>query len=244
MQRFRLIAGCLLTLASIFGAVCAAHAAGHSHDKQQVSSATHVVAGQAPDEDAVKALVGDVTVGVFTPLAAYADTTVSNRILDGFEAGPRGLATKSGLTITWGFKFQNGTLQSVAIHDASRRLILVAIVDDIAHLADSGTKPVTSMAAYRKLIGPGSQDSPPHAVVFARTRSDLHTAYPLFRRWLQADLTGFNADCRKKPRVCQLAIRIQVPIRTYVAVGSDRTPRPVTAPAGAAASIPLEAFTQ
>lgn len=241
MKPSSLIAGLLLTLALSASATGDARAASNPEPE---TVATHAVAGDAPDESAVKALVGNVTIGVFTPLAAYADSTVSNRILAGFQAGANGLAVKGGPTVEWGFKFQEGSLQSVAIHDASGRLILVAIVDDIVHLSDTEAKPVISMAAYRKLIGPGGQDARPHALVFARSRSDLSTAYPLFKRWLQADLVGFNADCHKTPDVCELATRIQVPTKSYVAIGSGRTPRPVAAPTGGAASIPLEAFTQ
>lgn len=241
MKPFSLIASLLLTLTLTVSMVSAAHAVSNP---EQAAVATHAIVGHAPDEDAVKALVGNVTVGVFTPAAAHANSTVSDRILGGFEAGSSGLAIKGGLTIEWGFKFQQGSLQSVAIHDASGRLVLVAIVDDIAHLSGTGVQPVTSIAAYRQLIGPGGQDARPHALVFMRSRSDLATAYPLFKRWLQADLIGFNADCRKTPGVCKLATRIHVPTTTYVAIGSGRTPRPVTAPAAAAASIPLQAFTQ
>lgn len=206
-----------------------------------LSSATaeaHAVAGRVPEEHAIEALVGDVRLGTVTPHANDADESLSDRILDGFQAASSGLTIEDGASIVWGFKFRQGNQQSVVVYDASGHVLLAAIVDNIVRIDES----VETAAAYRKRVHDAGVD--PDVMVFAASPEALESAFPLFKRWLQADLLGFNADCGKTPLACRLAEALSMPVRTFVARSVGYALVEVAEPSVAANTTPLKRFVQ
>ncbi|MBB6184548.1 hypothetical protein [Oleiagrimonas soli] len=202
----------------------------------------HAVTGKVPDESAIKALVDDANVGAVAPDADDADDAISDRILDGFQAAPSGLQIEDGPSIAWGFKFQQGNQQSAVVYDASGHVLLAAIVNDIVRVDDGIGPAVTSQEAYGKRVKDAGVD--PQVMVFAASRDALDRGYPLFRRWLQADLLGFNIDCAKKAAACAFAEKLSVPVQAFVAGPSGKGPAKVATPSGAAAAVPLGRFVQ
>lgn len=198
--------------------------------------------GDAPDEDALKQLIGSATQNSTVQLANDPDELLSSRILDGFEAAPRVLTTEAGQAITWGFKYKEASLQSVVIADASGQLQLVAAVTDVLSLSNGGTNAITTEAAYSAMVKQLALH--PDVVLFARDQAALNAAYPLFKRWMEANLLGFNSSCQAQAAACALLPNIRIPTRVYLASGKDGTPIKVAVPTLPAAQIPPEKFTQ
>lgn len=200
---------------------------------------TKAITGKVPDESAIKALVGDVSLGTVVP---GADEAISDRILDGFQAAPSGLQVEGGPSIAWGFKFQQGNRQSAVVYDASGHVLLAAIVNDIVRVDDGIGPAVTSQAAYRKRVKDAGVA--PQVMVFAASRDALDLGYPLFRRWLQANLLGFNIDCARKAAACAFAEKLSVPVQAFVAAPGGKGLVKVATPSSAPAAIPLGRFVQ
>ena len=199
--------------------------------------------GEAPDEDALKTLVGSATQGAAVQLSNYPELPLSDRILQGFEAGYRALTTEDGQVINWGFKYEEANLQSVAISDGAGRLAMVAAVDDVkALLSARGTDRFSSVADYQQALKKSGTE--PHVVLLARDQAALEAAYPLFRSWMDANLLGFNTSCAKHAAACALLPGIQVRTDAYISSGPDAAPVKATLPRLAAAPIPPEAFRQ
>ncbi|MHB8921559.1 MAG: hypothetical protein ACYC3A_03685 [Halothiobacillus sp.] len=173
----------------------------------------------------------------------YGDSAVpvSDRILDGFTGGTMRLALKNGTVIYYGFKFQEGALvqqanlKSVAIYEPEGRPRLLAAVDNVPILR----KPFTSMAEYQRYLK--DNHISPSVLVFVRNERDLDTYLPYLKRWLQADLLGFNVNCKEPgmAEACKFAGQIEIPTRAYLLPSL----RPVVVPKVEAADVPLEAFT-
>ena len=199
--------------------------------------------GDAPDEDALKQLVGSATQDATVQLVNYPDLLLSSRILHGFEAASRMLTTMDGQVINWGFKDQEANLQSVAISDAAGRLELVAVVDDVLDLVSvQGTVRFNSVADYQRAAKKDGAE--PHVVLVVRDQAALKAAYPLFKSWMQANLLGFNTSCAKRAAACALMPSIEVRTEAYLSSGKDAAPVKTDVPNLPAAAIPLEAFTQ
>lgn len=199
--------------------------------------------GEAPDEGALKTLVGSATQVASVQLANYPELPLSDRILQGFEAGYRALTTEDGQVITWGFKHEEANLQSVAISDATGRLAMVAAVDDVVRLvAARGKDRFSSAADYQQAVAKSGAE--PHIVLLARDQAALDAAYPLFRSWMDANLLGFNAACAKHAEACALLSGIKVRTDAYLSSGSDAAPVKAALPQTTAAPIPPEAFRQ
>ncbi|WP_156880603.1 hypothetical protein [Thermomonas fusca] len=196
----------------------------------------------APDEGALKQLVGTATLGSSVGLVNYPEMHVSDRILAGLQAAGRVMATSDGSTVTWGFKYEEANLQSVVIADKTGQLELAAVVDDILGLTYGKSGTYTSVAEYEKRAK--RQGLRPRVIVFARDQASLVTAYPLLRRWMQANLLGFNASCAAHAGACALMPDLDLPTDVYLTPGAGSAPVRVTTPDLPAASIPLEAFTQ
>lgn len=199
----------------------------------------------APNEDELKRLVGNATVGSLALRGGYDPTApVSDRILDGFEAAPTALTTTDGQVITWGFKYKEANFQSVVIADAAGRLELAAAVTDVVRLTDwsRGADKITSIVAYQEAVK--RLNSQPHVALFARDQAALEASSPLFMRWMQANLLGFNTSCAKHAVACALMPDIDVPIDAYIASGRGAAPVKMAVPDLPAAPIPLDAFTQ
>lgn len=196
---------------------------------------------RTPDDSAIEAFAGKAAAQFSGAAAAEA---VADRILDGFQAGPSRLAVGDGTVIYWGFKFQEANLQSVAIYDADGHPRLLAAVDDVVRLVGGRQAPLNSMEAYLKAVQ--DSGSTPMISVFVRNAQDLNVYLPYLKRWLQADLLGFNVHCDKADMApaCALAARIELPIQAYaLSPDSDKT-RALPVPQVAAAPVPLESFVQ
>lgn len=227
---------CLLLL---LGATCTVSSGCSAHLN---TSSTKAVTAKLPDEGAIKALVSDASLGTVAPDAEDAEDVISDRILDGFQAAPSGLKVEGGPSITWGFKFQQSNQQSAVVYDAYGHLLLAAIVNDIVRVDDGIGPAVTSQEAYRKRVKDAGVT--PRVMVFAASRDALDRGYSLFRRWLQADLLGFNIDCAKKAAACAFAEKLSVPVQAFVAAPGGKGPAKVATPAGSPAAIPLGRFIQ
>lgn len=228
-----------LCLVLLLGATCTLSSGCSA---QPNTSSTKTVAAKVPDEGAIKALVSDASLGTVAPDAEDADDVISDRILDGFQAAPSGLKIEGGPSIAWGFKFQLANEQSAVVYDASGHVLLVAIVNDIVRVDDGIGPAVTSQEAYRKRVKDAGVA--PQVMVFAASRDALDRGYPFFRRWLQADLLGFNIDCARKAAACAFAEKLSVPVQAFVAAPGGKGPAKVATPAGAPAAIPLGRFIQ
>lgn len=199
--------------------------------------------GEAPDEDALKELVGSATQGATVQLSYYPELPLSDRILQGFEAGYRALTTEDGQVINWGFKHEEANLQSVAISDGAGHLAMVAAVDDVKGLLTArGTDRFSSVADYQQAVKKSGTE--PHVVLLARDQAALEKAYPLFKSWMRANLLGFNTSCAKHAAACALMSGIEVRTDAYISSGPDAAPVKAALPQLAAAPIPPEAFRQ
>lgn len=199
-------------------------------------------AERTPDDSAIEAFAGKAAARFPGADAAEA---VADRILDGFQAGPSRLAVGDGTVIYWGFKFQEANLQSVAIYDAGGHPRLLAAVDDVVRLVAGGRQaPLGSMDQYLKALQ--DSGSTPMISVFVRNAQDLNVYLPYLKRWLQADLLGFNVHCDKADRApaCTLAARIELPIQAYALSPDSEKTRALPVPQVAAAPVPLESFVQ
>ncbi len=200
----------------------------------------------APDDKAVDALVGDVK---FKFVRDYYDTSmpISDRIMDGFQAAPRSLRVDEGTTIYWGFKYQEATIASIAIADATGRIRLVGAVSNIVSLArHSGL--ISTDEEYQKKIK-AAMVNPASLILFVGDDRDLASYLPLVKRWLQADLLGMNVDCdsEKKMAACKFAEDIQISITAYQVADSGKEAHQLhtlSIPSLPTASTPIKWFTQ
>lgn len=199
-----------------------------------------------PVESDVQTLLGKATMEDLPGGAGKGEGSISDRILDGFEAGPSHLQLDRGNVIYWGFKFQEASQQSVVIYDAAGQMRLAAAVDDIIRLTVRGQPRVASMAAYRGAVERSGLE--PGVFAFVRDEGDLKTYLPILKRWLQADLLGFNVDCGKPgmPATCELAARIAVPMQAYAVRDASASPvlQPLPVPGLPTAPIALSRFVQ
>lgn len=85
---------------------------------------------KVPEEADVAALVGQATFD-FPDDGDRGPARVSERILDGFQAGPAHLRLDDGSVIHWGFKHEEANLQSIAVHDAQGHLRLLGAVSNL-----------------------------------------------------------------------------------------------------------------
>ena len=225
-QRLRVAFAAILAFASVCSAACA-----------QVSQAD-----RTPDSTAIEAFAGKAAIA-FPGEATSGTVVVSDRILDGFEAGPSRLVVDRDTTIFWGFKFQEGNLQSVAIFDGNGHPRLLAAVDNVPSLQRGGTW-INTLEQYRQAVA--RSGTSPVVSVFVRDTRDLQTYLPYLKRWLQADLLGFNVHCDKlgMAPTCAVAEQIEVPIQAYMLSPGTTDAQALSLPKLQAASVPLESFVQ
>lgn len=196
-----------------------------------------------PDDKAVDVLVGEAK---FEFVGDY-DTSVSDRIMDGFQAAPRSLRADEDTTIYWGFKYQEATIESIAIADATGRIRLVGAVSNIVSLTRySGL--ISTDEEYQKEIK-AAMVNPASLILFVGDDRDLASYLPLVKRWLQADLLGMNVDCdsEKTMAACKFAEDIQVSVTAYQIAGSGKEANQLhmlSVPSLPAASVPIKWFKQ
>ena len=160
-------------------AILTAGSVGNAQQASQGVASIRVDAldpAEAPDEGALRQLVGSATTGSSVQLLNYPEMPVSDRLLAGLEAASRVLTTADGQTITWGFKHGEANLQSVVIADRAGQLELAAVVDDVVRLNLDGAKADVSMAQYRGRVA--RRGLQPRVIVFARDRVRLEKAIP------------------------------------------------------------------
>lgn len=167
---------------------------------------------------------------------------ISDRILDGLQAGPKRLTLKDGTAIYWGFRYKEATTESVAIFDAQGHPRLLAAVDSVPWCDGWHCEPFTSIDAYR--ADARSTFLHPGIAVFVRDKRDLEIYLPYLKRWLPAKLLGFYIHC-EEPRmtkackfVTQTELTELIPIRAYQVPSMQ----PLALPKVAAANVPLKAF--
>lgn len=204
------------------------------------------VPSDAPDDKLIKAFTGKARTFYysFTHPRIKQKALVSDRILDGFEAGPMRLTLKDGTAIYWGFRYKEATTKSVAILDAKGRPRLLAAVDSVPGCGGWHCEPFTSIDVYQAYVSRTFLH--PGITIFVRDKRDLETYLPYLKRWLQANLLGFNVDC-KEPKMagaCKFVAQTEwlqiVPTRAYLLPSM----RLLELPEAKAADVPLEAFTQ
>lgn len=202
------------------------------------------IPSDGPDDKAIETFTGNAKTLYYADPRIKQKALVSDRILDGFEAAPKLLTLSNGTAIYWGHRYKEATTESVAIFDGKGRPRLLAAVDSIPWCDGSGRhcEPFTSIEAYqahasRTYLHPG-------VAVFVRDKRDLETYLPYLKRWLHANMLGFNVDC-KEPRmaeackfVTQTDLTQFIPIRAYLLPSM----RLLELPKGKAADLPLEAF--
>lgn len=220
---------------------CADGVAG-SDTPASTRSAVGSVVSEAPDQLAVEAFTRHAQ-WRFPTDGEGGESLVSDRILDGFEAAPTLLVTADGSAIRWGFKYQEGNIKSVVIGNQSGQLKLLAAVDGITRLTSRSSAPVDTMAEYQQRQSRSGME--PAVVVFVHDEGDLKTCLPLLKRWLQANLIGFNADCRKAAlaNACTLAAQIAIPTEAFI-IGNNGRLRSVKLPKVETSSVPLRSFVQ
>jgi hypothetical protein len=220
-------------------------ACGAAHTDAKAGSAEPSQAVQSlpatPGEVDVENLLGKVTM-TLPDDDGY--SRVSGRILDGFEAAASPLRLDSGDVIYWGFKYQEGSAESVAIYDAQHHLRLVAAVDGITRLTVLGKPHLESVADYQQAVHESGVE--PSVFVFVRDEADLKQYLPLFDRWLQADLLGFNMDCTQAgmARVCALATQIRIPVHAYAVENGGGKVRQLVVPVVKPSTTPIKLFEQ
>lgn len=202
------------------------------------------VPSDGPDDKSVKVFTGKAMTLYYSDPRIKQKALVSDRILDGFQAGPMRLTLKDGTAIYWGFRYKEATTRSVAIFDAKGRPRLLAAVDSVPGCSGWHCEPFASIEAYeayasRTFLHPG-------IALYVRDKRDLETYLPYFKRWLHAKLLGFNVDCKEPKMVdaCKFVTQTEwlqiVPTRAYLLPSM----RLLELPKGKAADLPLEAFTQ
>jgi hypothetical protein len=200
----------------------------------------------APDDKRIEAFTGKARTLYysFTHPAIKQKALVSDRILDGFQAAPRRLTMPNGTAIYWGSRYKEGTTESVAIFDAKGYPRLLAAVDSIPWCDGWHCEPFTSIEAYQAHAS--ATFLHPGIALFVRDKRDLETYLPYFKRWLHANILGFNVNCKepKLTEACKFVTQTEwlqiVPIRAYLLPSM----RLLELPKVKAADIPLEAFTQ
>ncbi len=204
------------------------------------------VPSRAPDDKLIEAFTGKARALYysFTHPSIKDKALVSDRILAGFTAAPKRLTLPNGTAIYWGFRYKEATTESVAIFDAHGRPRLLAAVDSIPWCDGSGShcEPFTSIEAYqahasRTFLHPG-------IAVFVRDKRDLETYLPYLKRWLHANMLGFNVDC-KKPRMAEACKFVtQTELTQFIPIRAYQLPsmQPLALPKVPAAKVPLEAF--
>lgn len=237
MKRFCRLVPLALLAACLYSAGCTAGS------DISAPSGSPVKAGlpDVPDQNAVEAFTRKAELNF--PDYSEGKVPVSDRILDGFEAAPSQLAMTDGSSIRWGFKNQEANLQSVVINDKSGQITLLAAVDGMTRLTRRSGLPIGEMAQYEQAVKRSGMN--PSVIVFVHDEDNLNAYLPLLRRWLQADLMGFNADCSKPDLAdaCKLAEQIAIAKTVYV-IAADGNLRSIRAPDGKAASVSLNAFLQ
>jgi hypothetical protein len=201
-----------------------------------------------PKNVAISAFAGDA---LYAFPSDYADgpAKIGDRVSDGFQAAPSSLKLTDGSSISWGFKYQEPYFESFVIADSENEIRLIAAVTNIVRLTGYSSGPIKTMAEYENAVKASMVDGS-SVILFVRDEKFIANYMPLVRRWIQADLLGFNVDCgsQKLAQVCQVAEKIEIPIMAYRICesnsGKQKNIKQVAVPAVKAADIPIKLFQQ
>lgn len=201
-------------------------------------------------EAAVDSLGGAANLNL--PKVVYpGEPLVRDRILDGFEAAPSLRKLDDGTTIFWGFKYKEATYKSVAITDGNGYLCMVGAVTNVIPLLDAGSnQPIAPTNEAYQAKAAEYKVGPASIVLFVRNPKDLNVYLPIIKRWKQALLLNFIADCdaEKYKSSCELSQKIEVPISAYQPIfdekkgGKSVKLKELTIPDLPAAAIPIKKF--
>jgi hypothetical protein len=179
-------------------------------------------------------------------------SAVADRIVMGFEQDPpRKLKLDDGSVIYWGWQEGQAFIKSIAVYDPEGRLRLVGAVDDIPQLfSRRSDRAIANEKDYQELLSKqAGWGSSPSVALFVEEAPALETYYPLVKRWLQAAMLGFNADCSKPGQAptCAFVQQVTVPTVAYSlkcdkAAVVNQCALPI--PDVPAASIELQEFRQ
>lgn len=199
-------------------------------------------------DDAISAFAGDA---LYTFPGDYADgpTKIGDRVSDGFQAAPSSLKLTDGSLISWGFKYQEPYFESLVIADSKNEIRLIAAVTNIVRLTGYSSGSIKTMDEYENAVKASMADGV-SVILFVHDEKFLAKYMPLVRRWVQADLLGFNADCdsQKLAQACQIAEKIKIPIMAYRIDEPNgrkqKNIKQVAVPVVTAADIPMKLFQQ
>lgn len=202
------------------------------------------VAATAPNQKQIETFTDRAKTLYYADPRIKQKALVSDRILEGFGYGPRRLTLANGTSIYWGSRHGEATTESVAIYGREGRPRLLAAVDSIPWCDGWHCEPFTSIEAYE--ADASSTFLHPGIAVFVRDKRDLETYLPYLKNWLQANLLGFNVDC-KEPRMAEACKFVtQTELTQFIPIRAYQVPsmQPLALPKVPAANVPLEAFTQ
>lgn len=197
---------------------------------------------ELPEESAVIGLVGSAVLD-FPGDGSDAPVAVADRILDGFQAGPGRLRFNDGSVIHWGFKHEEANLQSIAVRDAQGRLRLLGAVSNLGRLTSNRARPLVTLGQYQQYRRAAMLEDA-SVTLFVADAADLDLYFPVVKRWLQADLMGFNADCSdaKLTMTCELSAKIEPGVVAYVSNGDSAVLTQAPVPNVPAAAVPMKHF--
>ncbi|WP_141518186.1 hypothetical protein [Marilutibacter aestuarii] len=213
----------------------------------------------APSADAFKAFIDEIR--EFAGMArlaqgagmdAAAPQALADRIVAGFEQDPpRQLKLQDGRTIYWGWQEGQAFVKSIAIRGADGELQLLGAVDDLPTLySHRAGRAIADRGAYEAYMRErADRGSEPAIELFAEDADALAEHYPLAKRWMQAAMMGFNADCGNAAQQPSCAFVEQVDLPVDAQALDCVAPAPgrgcsLQVPDVPAADVPLGAFRQ
>lgn len=242
LQQIAAAALLLVVLPACSQAVGSAPTATPAPDLAKPGAASGGSVNELPDESAVIGLVRSAVLD-FPGDGNDAAVAVADRILDGFQAGPGHLRLDDGSVIHWGFKYEEANLQSIAVQDARGRLRLVGAVSNLGQLTSDPASPLETLGQYEQYRRAAMLEDA-SVTLFVADAADLELYLPVVKRWLQADLMGFNADCSdaKLTKACKLAAKIEPGVVAYVSNGDAAALTQTPLPNVPAEAVPLVHF--
>ena len=251
MKTVKTIAKHLTILASIFATGAAEACTPYNNLKEATTPSAIVTSSDDKNfESALDLLGGEAN--FYLPDVSYpGETVLKDRILHGFESAPPPRKLSNGMTIFWGFKYKEATYKSVAITDNNGNLCMIGAVTNVIPLLSIGSTEPNSTNAneYNSLskkyfIGPAS------IVLVVKNDRDLQTFLPIIKRWTQALLLSFTANCDEPAykAACNASQEIKIPTYAYQVKFKNKKDmksaelKELPVPNLPASSIPIKAF--
>lgn len=169
--------------------------------------------------------------------------TIADRVASGFDAAPGYLRLRDGRLLVWGTEDGDASEQSMVIVDKKNAIKFAAVVSNVTSAVDWQGSAVHDMAQYDALVRESGMSK---IAVFVNNEHDLGTYLPIFYRWQQANMLGFNIDCHSASThdACDWITRVNIVVAAFVVNPKDAGVESVHVPRVAAANIPLSLFVQ